>query len=149
MRYLIIFILSLQFSVSLCQDRIGRLTGKQILRNENLILELAAHMVQTKTTLIMLNRLDNGDVVKKKMQKLGIDFIRLNYLRDAPDQRDSILVFNRPLKDFTRDCGESILYDFSKYGMDYPDKKDEKTEFRRIKDRIYYRKNCNVYVLHG
>jgi hypothetical protein len=144
MRYLLIIILTIEFSVTYSQERTGHLTDKEILRNEKVILGLATFMIETKTARLMYDSLDDDDVLKKKMRKLGVDYIRLRYTRNDFDPGDSTVRFDRPLKDIYRDCGEKIFYDFSKHGQNYPDKSNDKSEFKRIKDRIYYRKNCDI-----
>jgi hypothetical protein len=82
-------------------------------------------MIETKTTRLMYDSLDDEDVLKKKMKKLGVDYVRLRHIRNDFDPGDSTVRFGRPLKDLKRDCGEDIFYDFSKYGKNYPDKKDK------------------------
>lgn len=146
MRYLLIIILTIEFSVIYSQARNGHLTDKEILRNEKVILGLATFMIETKTMRLMYDSLDDDDALKKKMKKLGVDYIRLRYTRNDFDPGDSTVRFDRTFKDIYRDCGETIFYDFSKNEQNYPDKSDDMSEFKRIKDRIYYRKDCDISV---
>src|SRR5687768_11178564 len=117
MRYLLIIILTIDFSVTYSQERTGHLTDKEILRNEKVILGLATFMIETKTARLMYDSLDDGDALKKRMNKLGVDYIRLRYTRNDFDPGDSTVRFDRPLQDIYRDCGEEIIYDFSRRGQ--------------------------------
>jgi hypothetical protein len=146
MRYLLIIILTIKFSVTYSQERTGHLTNKEILRNKKVILRLVTFMVETRTARLMYDSLDDDDILKKRMKKLGVDYIRMRYTRNDFDPGDSTVRLKRPLKDIYRDCAEEIIYDFSSHGQNYPDKSDDKSEFKRMTDRIYYRKNCDVHV---
>lgn len=147
MRLVLIFILATKICLTYSQQRTGKLTDKTIIRNEKVILELATFMIESKTARLMYDSLDDDDILKKKMKKLGVDYVRLRYVRNDFDPGDSTVRFDRTLKDIKHDCGEDIFYDFSRHGKNYQDKKDEQSEFRRIKDRIYYRKNCDVHMM--
>ncbi len=124
------------------QERRAKLTTKTIRQKTPIIVDLAHFMIESKTTRLIYDSLDDGDVLKRKMKKVGVDYIKLRYLKDDFDPGDSTVRFDIELTNLRRYCAENIFYDFSQIRKNYGRVKKDDQEFIQVSDRVYYQKNC-------